>query len=61
MKSAAALRHATAAARAGLAAHLHTVLPGLERLYLDQLMRTQDAVEGIAAFLGKRKPAWTDR
>ena len=61
MTSAAALRHATAAARTGLAAHLHAVLPGLERLYLDQLMRTQDAVEGIAAFLGKRKPAWTDR
>ncbi len=60
-KSAAALRHATAAARAGLAAHVQSVLPGLERLYLESLMRTQDAVEGIDAFIAKRKPAWTDR
>lgn len=60
-KSAAALRHAVTAARMGLVAHVRTVLPGLERLYLDQLMRTQDASEGIEAFLGKRKPAWTDR
>lgn len=60
-KSAAALRHAAAAARAGLVAHVQAVLPGLERLYLESLMRTQDAVEGIDAFIAKRKPAWTDR
>jgi cyclohexa-1,5-dienecarbonyl-CoA hydratase len=60
-RSAAALRHAASAARAGLVAHVRTVLPGLERLYLEDLMRTQDAVEGIDAFLAKRKPAWTDR
>jgi cyclohexa-1,5-dienecarbonyl-CoA hydratase len=60
-KSAAALRHAAAAARAGLVAHVQAVLPGLERLYLESLMRTRDAVEGIDAFIAKRKPAWTDR
>lgn len=60
-KSAAALRHAAAAVRAGLASHARRVLPDLERLYLDDLMRTADAVEGIDAFLSKRRPAWTDR
>ena len=60
-RSAAALRYAAAAARSGLAAHVATVLPQLERLYLNDLMRTQDAVEGIAAFMAKRSPEWTDR
>ena len=60
-KSAAGLRHAAAAARLGLLAHVREVLPQLERLYLDDLMRTEDAVEGIAAFMAKRAPSWTDR
>ena len=60
-KSAAGLRHAAAAARLGLLAHVRQVLPRLERLYLDDLMRTEDAVEGIAAFMAKRAPSWTDR
>jgi len=60
-RSAAALRHATAAARLGLRNHVDDVLPELERLYLSDLMRTTDAVEGIAAFLEKRAPKWTDR
>lgn len=60
-KSASALRHAAAAARLSLAAHVRNVLPKLERLYLDDLMRTHDAVEGIDAFLGKRPPVWMDR
>jgi cyclohexa-1,5-dienecarbonyl-CoA hydratase len=37
------------------------VLPKLERLYLEDLMRTHDAVEGIDAFMTKRTPRWTDR
>ena len=60
-KSAAALRHAAMAARMGLLAQVRDVLPKLERLYLDELMRTQDAVEGIDAFLASRTPLWTDR
>jgi cyclohexa-1,5-dienecarbonyl-CoA hydratase len=60
-KSAVALRYAAAAARHGLRQHVRTVLPELERLYLGGLMQTGDAVEGIAAFLEKRVPRWTDR
>ena len=60
-KSAAALRHATAGARAGLRAEVRARLPEVERLYLDELMRTHDAVEGVDAFLQKRAPRWQDR
>jgi cyclohexa-1,5-dienecarbonyl-CoA hydratase len=60
-RSAAALRHAAAAARHVLASRVREVLPELERLYLDDLMRTQDAVEGIEAFMARRAPHWTDR
>jgi len=60
-RSAAALRYAAAAARSSVSSHVRRVLPELERLYLNELMRTQDAAEGIAAFLEKRAPRWTDR
>jgi cyclohexa-1,5-dienecarbonyl-CoA hydratase len=60
-KSAAALRYATAAVRLSLRQHVRAVLPELEQLYLKDLMQTHDAAEGIAAFLDKRAPKWTDR
>jgi cyclohexa-1,5-dienecarbonyl-CoA hydratase len=33
-------------------------LAEVEHLYLERLMRTHDANEGLAAFLAKRQPAW---
>lgn len=59
--SGAALRHAERAARMTLTDALETQLPRLERLYLDELMATHDANEGIAAFLERRKPHFEHR
>jgi cyclohexa-1,5-dienecarbonyl-CoA hydratase len=33
-------------------------LAAVERLYLDGLMTTQDAVEGLEAFIAKRTAQW---
>ena len=32
-----------------------------EQIYLGDLMRTEDAHEGLGAFMEKRKPQWKDR
>jgi cyclohexa-1,5-dienecarbonyl-CoA hydratase len=32
-----------------------------EDVYLNQLMATEDAEEGLRAIIEKRKPAWKDR
>lgn len=57
-RSASSLRFAVKAVRAGLRARLAAELPQIERLYLDGLMATHDAVEGLRAFLEKRRPDW---
>jgi len=59
--SASSLRFATRAARLDFTRRLGVPLEALERMYLDELMATRDAVEGIRAFLEKREPAWSDR
>ncbi len=60
-KSASSLRHATCAVRLGFVERLGDRLEAMEHLYLDGLMTTRDAVEGLEAFLEKRAPAWEDR
>jgi cyclohexa-1,5-dienecarbonyl-CoA hydratase len=60
-KSAAALAHALAAARGHYIANARRRIEEVERLYLDRLMQTQDANEGLRAFLAKRAPRWQHR
>jgi cyclohexa-1,5-dienecarbonyl-CoA hydratase len=38
--------------------HLDKGLARAEKIYLEELMQTEDAQEGIAAWMGKRKPVW---
>jgi len=57
-RSPSTLRLALRAIRSDLADRLRRQLPEMERLYLDQLMKTPDAVEGLRAFLEKRTPRW---
>jgi cyclohexa-1,5-dienecarbonyl-CoA hydratase len=59
-KSASALRLANRASRWSFNQKLVAEIRGLEKLYLQELMATHDANEGLAAFLAKRKPSWTD-
>jgi cyclohexa-1,5-dienecarbonyl-CoA hydratase len=57
-KSASSLGFALRAARAALIEPLRHRLAQVEALYLDGLMNTRDAVEGLQAFLDKRTPKW---
>jgi cyclohexa-1,5-dienecarbonyl-CoA hydratase len=60
-KSAASLAHAVRAAREPFADLARARLADVEALYLEKLMRTRDANEGLAAFLEKRAPTWEHR
>jgi cyclohexa-1,5-dienecarbonyl-CoA hydratase len=59
-RSASSLRLAVRAIRARFTTAFHEDLDAAERLYLNDLMRTADAVEGLEAFLARRPPAWKD-
>jgi len=60
-KSAAALALAVRAAREPFADLARARLADVEALYLEELMRTRDANEGLTAFLEKRAPKWEHR
>ena len=60
-KSAASLALAVHAAREPFAELAKARLADVEALYLEQLMRTRDANEGLTAFLEKRAPRWEHR
>jgi cyclohexa-1,5-dienecarbonyl-CoA hydratase len=60
-KSAAAIRFANEAARGELAEGFRLRIGALERLYLDGVMGTRDALEGLNAFIEKRAANWEHR
>lgn len=60
-KSAAALSFAVRAAREPFADLARARLDDVEALYLEQLMATRDANEGLKAFIEKRAPIWEHR
>jgi cyclohexa-1,5-dienecarbonyl-CoA hydratase len=60
-KSAPALRLARRAVLDAAYGDFEARLREAEALFLEELMRTQDAVGGLVAFLEKRAPAWTHR
>jgi len=59
--SGAVLRLTKRAVRVGSAGSFSDGLAAVEKLYLGPLMATEDAHEGLAAFMEKRTPVWKDR
>jgi cyclohexa-1,5-dienecarbonyl-CoA hydratase len=59
--SAAVLRLTKKAVRVGSVGRFEEGLAAVEELYLGPLMDTEDAHEGLAAFMEKRAPVWKDR
>lgn len=59
--SGASLRHAVKAARIGYADRIAERIKTVEKLYLEGLMSTHDAVEGLEAFVAKRPAKWEHR
>ena len=60
-QSASSVRFAKKAFRLAGAAEFEERLATVERMYLEELMKTADANEGLAAFVEKRKPVWQHR
>lgn len=60
-KSAVALEYAVRSSRFEMNRVFLENIDRVERLYLEELMRTNDANEGILAFMEKRQPKWRHR
>lgn len=60
-KSASSLRYAVQASRTFMYHILLKFLPALEDYYVNELMNTSDANEGINSFLERRKPVWQNK
>lgn len=59
-KSSSSLRFAHRATRLSLVRHYRSLIKDMEKLYLNDLMKTHDANEGIQSFIEKRTPIWRD-
>jgi len=59
--SSSALEHARRAIDVGQGRSLDSALTQIEDMYLNDLMKTYDANEGIKSFVQKRKPIWRNR
>jgi cyclohexa-1,5-dienecarbonyl-CoA hydratase len=59
--SAVALSHAVTAARSTLRAQAEPALDAAERDYLQGLMKSEDAVEGVRAWMERRAPRWVNK
>jgi cyclohexa-1,5-dienecarbonyl-CoA hydratase len=55
------LKLAKEATLSGLNDDLDKGLRAIEEIYLNRLMKTHDAMEGLQAFLDKRKPTWKNQ
>jgi cyclohexa-1,5-dienecarbonyl-CoA hydratase len=60
-KSAAALQFAARASRHEMHRTFLQNTDALEKMYVQELMETNDASEGIKAFMDKRKPVWKNQ
>lgn len=60
-QSPAVIALARKAARLSSRAGFEASLRDAERIYMDELLKTEDAVEGLQAFLEKREPQWRGR
>jgi len=60
-QSASSVRFAKKAFRLAQRSDFADRLAAVERLYLDELMQTADANEGLNAFMEKRRPVWVGR
>ena len=59
--SRAALIYAKRAMREATGRPFHEALHHVEKIYLKDMMATEDATEGLTAFMEKRKPVWKNR
>ena len=59
--SASTLRFSVRAARADATKRIRAKVEFVEKMYLEELMATHDAVEGLNAFVAKRPAVWQDR